>query len=130
MEISLATERLIQRLGLPRRSSYIPLLGIDGQQSVRTKGITSITLTSHFDSNFKCTFSVHILLKLTSSLSSTTIKPYSWKHLKGLQLADPCFHTPGSIDMILGADVYGQFIEEGIVKGLIDSPIAQRTKLG
>lgn len=37
---------------------------------------------------------------------------------------------PGSIDIILGADVYGQIIEEGIIKGDKNSLIAQLTKLG
>ena len=47
-----------------------------------------------------------------------------------MQLADSHFHILGKIDMILGADIYGQLIEEGIVKGPVNSPIAQRTKLG
>jgi len=34
------------------------------------------------------------------------------------------------IDIILGADVYPQIIDDGIVKGDAQSPIAQRTKLG
>jgi len=50
--------------------------------------------------------------------------------LEGLQLADPSFSKPGPIDIILGADVYGQLIEEGVIKGPINSPIAQKTKFG
>ncbi|XP_024882548.1 uncharacterized protein LOC112461517, partial [Temnothorax curvispinosus] len=44
--------------------------------------------------------------------------------------AHPKFTVPGSIDVILGADIYSNLIEEGIVKGAVDTPLAQCTKLG
>ncbi|KYQ60106.1 hypothetical protein ALC60_00846 [Trachymyrmex zeteki] len=53
-----------------------------------------------------------------------------WPHLNGLQLADSEFYRPGSIDLVLGADVYGAIILEGLIKGSLKSPIAQRTVFG
>lgn len=129
-EVSLITERLVQRLRLPRGHSHLPLIGIGAQKSVQAKGSTSITFTSHFESDFKCTCYPHILPKLTTSIPSGVIESRTWRHLENLQLADPGFNNPTPIDVILGADVYGQLIEEGMVKGLIDTPIAQQTKLG
>lgn len=55
---------------------------------------------------------------------------YSWPHLHGLQLADPDFLTPSPIDLILGADSYGLFIQSDIIKGSEEEPIAQRTIFG
>jgi hypothetical protein len=54
----------------------------------------------------------------------------SWPHLEGLQLADPKFFLPGSVDLILGADVYGSLLENRLRKGSEGSPVAQETKLG
>lgn len=72
----------------------------------------------------------HILPKLTDTIPSIKIEQSNWPHLEGLQLADKDFTSPNSIDIILGADVYGQIIESGLVKGDKNSPIAQKTKLG
>lgn len=71
-----------------------------------------------------------MLPSLTSSLPSSDFSKESWPHLKGLQLADPQFASPGSIDIILGADFYDQIIQKGLVKGQANTPIAQCTTLG
>lgn len=44
--------------------------------------------------------------------------------------ADPSFGRTGRIDGLLGADVWGAIINEGIVRGSIHEPFAQHTKLG
>ncbi|XP_011883580.1 PREDICTED: uncharacterized protein LOC105570749, partial [Vollenhovia emeryi] len=124
-EISIITERVVQRLQLPRSPSSLSLIGISAQKSNKTRGLISFTLKPHFDSNIEYLVSAHILPKLTSSIPSTQLDKASWPHLSELKLADPEFAKPGSIDLILGADVYGQIIEEGIIKGASNTPIAQ-----
>lgn len=129
-EISLISERLAQVLQLPRKRSSIPLVGIGGKKSNKTRGIVSIKIRPHFTSTPECAMTAHILPKLTGSIPSINIERRSWPHLQGLQLADKDFTSPQSIDIILGADVYGQIIESGLVKGDKNSSIAQKTKLG
>ena len=36
-----------------------------------------------------------------------------WKYLKGLHLADPDFYVPGSVDLLLGADLFGIIMWHG-----------------
>lgn len=122
-EISLISERLVQRLRLSRNKSNIQLIGIGGYKSNSTNGVTSFGLKSINRDNFECTITAHILPKLTSSIPSIQIGNQSWTHLKGLTLADPEFLTRGSIDLILGADVYNQIIDNGL-KGPEGTPIA------
>ncbi|XP_039306359.1 uncharacterized protein LOC120358020 [Solenopsis invicta] len=129
-EVSLITERLVQRLRLPRTRSHIPLIGIGGVASNRTKGMTSFSIKPHFKSSFQCSIAAHILPKLTSTIPSVSLKNHGWSHLDGIQLADPNYLAPGSIDVILGADVFGQIIQNGIRKGSNNAPMAQATKLG
>ncbi|XP_024889769.1 uncharacterized protein LOC112466111 [Temnothorax curvispinosus] len=129
-EISLITERLVQRLRLPRKHSIIPLIGIGAQKARQTRGVVTFKMKPHFESEYECFIDAHILPKLTTSLPSKLCDSSTWIHLIGLQYADPDFTIPGSIDIILGADIYGIILEEGIIKGALDTPIAQRTKLG
>jgi len=128
-EISLVTERLVQQLRLTRRKSSIQIIGI-GQLSNKTKGIVNLHLKPHFTSDVEEIISAHILNKLTTLLPLTRVTERSWPHLRGIELADPRFSVPGSIDIILGADIYGQIIQKGILRGPSNSPIAQNTVFG
>ncbi|XP_018316899.1 uncharacterized protein, partial [Mycetomoellerius zeteki] len=129
-ELTLISEHLVQVLRLPRKNSFISLIGVGGKGANRTKGITSFKVKSRFDSTTEIHMSAHILANLTSSLPSVQVPVQNWPHLKGLDLADHCFMTPGPVDIIIGADFYSQIIEDGLIKGDATSPIAQLTKFG
>ncbi|UYV63170.1 hypothetical protein LAZ67_2003340, partial [Cordylochernes scorpioides] len=53
-----------------------------------------------------------------------------WPHLSNLKLADPEFYIPRPIDIIIGADLYLDLIEPGLIKGPRDAPSAMNSKLG
>lgn len=53
-----------------------------------------------------------------------------WDHIHGLELADPSHMKAGSIDILIGAEIYGEIILHGLRKGPRGTPIAQQTKLG
>ncbi|CAH0721450.1 unnamed protein product, partial [Brenthis ino] len=50
-----------------------------------------------------------------------------WVHLEQLQLADPGYATPGKIDILLGADVYSEILQNNMVKHPEGNLIAQLT---
>jgi len=115
---------------MSRKHSSIPLIGVGALTLNKTKGLIEFQIQPHFESSFNIKVTAHVLNKLTASIPSRLIDPSSWVHLQNLQVADPRYFSPRAVDLILGADVYSQIIEKGIVKGLSDCPIAQRTKLG
>jgi len=53
-----------------------------------------------------------------------------WPHLNGLSLADPDPAGSDPIELIIGADLFGSLILDGVRKGAADEPIAQNTVLG
>ena len=56
---------------------------------------------------------------------------YEMPHLMGLHLADPSFHVPGRIDVLLGADIYPQImVKQSMVTGALTDPAAQPTIFG
>ncbi|XP_072761231.1 uncharacterized protein [Anoplolepis gracilipes] len=114
-EISLISEYLVQLLHLPRSHSSISLIGIGGKKANTTKGSTEFRIRSRFDAITEIPITAHILSKLTTSLPSTNTQNQTWPHLEGLSLADYNYAIPGSVDIILGADVYSQIIEDGLV---------------
>lgn len=54
----------------------------------------------------------------------------NWPHLNGLQLADPHYYEANPLDILIGADLYGQLLIPEIRKGRPGSPVAQNTHLG
>ena len=48
-----------------------------------------------------------VLHKITSNIPSCSV-PFNknWKHLSNVTLADPEFRVPGSMDIVLGVDVF------------------------
>ena len=63
---------------------------------------------AHLDNKGK----IVLLEALTLSKIMSTLPQHSfsldpkWKHLDGLQLADPELSTPGNVDLLLGADIF------------------------
>lgn len=71
-----------------------------------------------------------MLKDLTNTLPGSEIKLQGPEILDSLQLADPNFHEPGKIDVLLGADVYEDIMLHGLIKGINGLPMAQQTELG
>ena len=69
---------------------------------------------------------------VTNDLPAQEIAPVDQlPHLSGLGLADPSFHTPGRIDILLGADVYPQLmLKQPMATGSIHDAAAQQTIFG
>ncbi|XP_036335372.1 uncharacterized protein LOC118745803 [Rhagoletis pomonella] len=98
---SLVTERCVQQLRLPSRSSAILITGIGSTPSGRTKGEVLLTIAS---SQLQPSYVINALVlpKITSDLPTTCVSVADWQHIKGLALADPHFATPGPIDILIG----------------------------
>ena len=71
---------------------------------------------------------VLVLPKVTTKMPDSPVDSISeWKHLTGLDLADPEFGTPGREDVLLRADYYGEILLHGRRLGPRGTPFAQKT---
>ncbi|XP_029176332.1 uncharacterized protein LOC114944532 [Nylanderia fulva] len=71
-----------------------------------------------------------VLPKLTIYAGGYNGGGQNWSHLQGLELADPDYRSADPVDILLGADVYGSILCQGLKKGNRHEPIAQQTTLG
>lgn len=129
-ELSFVTEELVQRVQLPRRAASIPLLGIGGTYSGRTRGSVVIQLRSLTDAASHCQIQAFVLPRLTAKLPSYSVRSPSWPHIAGLQLADPDYSVAGPVQVIIGADHYHAVMRPGLIPGDASSPTAQQTIFG
>lgn len=129
-ELSFISENLVRHLQLKRTQASIPLLGIGGTYSGKTRGAVRLHLQSIHDVTARCTISAYLLNKLTTRLPTSPSVENTWPHLQGILLADPDFLKSSPVDIIIGADWYGHIIEPEIVKGNALSPVAQKSIFG
>ena len=129
-EISFISEKVAQLLRIPRKPTKVTITSIGAKEAETARISTRAMLRSLVNPQFEIKFEALVLSRLTSKLPAKEIVSIDKRLFTDLQLADPCFLVPDSIDIILGADVYGQLLREGL-KTSVDSPlIAQNTALG
>lgn len=127
-QASFVTEATAQYLGLKKTSVRGYISGLDGNRNVSTRGMTTLTFSSIYDETMKISVEVYVLKSITSFLPSKKMVSVEW--VGDLPLADPHYYAPNKIDILLGADIYGQVIQEGIRKGSAGNLVAQNTSLG
>ncbi|XP_071578665.1 uncharacterized protein [Temnothorax nylanderi] len=126
---TLMTESLAQCLRLPKLRRAVFVTGIGETQSVvRHAAHITITPASHDGPAYSTT--ALILPSLTKYIPSRVETACQWKHITGLNLADSEPMSSDPIDVIIGADLFGMLVLDGVRKGSIHEPTAQNTTLG
>lgn len=126
---SFISEATAHKLQIRRKPIEGHVTGVD-QMSASIKFATNLEITSRVDANFKTTCTAYVVKQVTDILPTQRVNRDQWPHLRHLTLADPTYHKPGSIDMLLGVNVYTEILMSGIIRGEPGSPIAQQSKLG
>ena len=104
-------------------------MGVGSVKSI-TKGSADLMVRSRINIQAAFKVNVFIMTKLTSYIPMCHKKITDWPHIFSLPLADPHFESDAEIDLILGVDTFPFIIEEGVVKGPVDAPVAQKTSFG
>ncbi|XP_048488764.1 uncharacterized protein LOC125491267 [Plutella xylostella] len=129
-QASFISERATQILKLKRTPSYGNVTGVGSTQTTISHAVQLQILSRH-NQEFCLDINAYVLsTQLTSKLPSKSLTKKQWPHLEKLNLADPNYHTPGHIDMLLGVEVYQEIVKNNLVKGPPGTPTAQETDLG
>ncbi len=130
-EASFITERLAQQLCLSRRRG--PMITCIGETTphIRPKGLVDIGVTDVHQTSKVHSVQDLVLSKITSKTPACPISEnQNWKHLTGLSFADPEYGTPGSVDLLLGAEVFSRVVLHGRRFGPSGTPSAFKTQFG
>lgn len=128
-QASFITEDAAQILSKPREKIRAEITGLGNGEPKVCKYKIHIELLPRFPSHFKLHLDVLILSKLTQTLPSINFDKQNTDNLQNHMIADPTFNKPGPVDVILGAEVYGKIISEGMFKSK-NGLLGQNTELG
>lgn len=130
----LMRESCVQRFGLQRKRVSVPIRGIGGTQAGTSTSMVSVRIKSCIDTTLAFDVSALVLRSLTGCLPSYNVAVANRPNFCGLKLADPTYYAPGDVDMVLGADIYGSLLLDGVIAGSTEAscvrPTAQNTALG
>lgn len=127
---ALITEACVRRLGLEKRKCHVIIRGISSAKACTAKAKVTLNITSMHSSE-GLQVEALVVPKCTEDLPSYPCNPpTAWSHIDGLKLADPNYHAPAAIDILLGGDVTASLMRDGIKHGPRMTPVAQNTIFG
>ncbi|XP_055923745.1 uncharacterized protein LOC129954096 [Eupeodes corollae] len=124
------SEYAVQQLHLQRTWLFMPVTGVGGTSVGKSTGLVDISVSSLRDPDFNINCRALILPHLGPLMPTLRLDTKQFGEFMDLELADPDFCEPGSIDVILGADVYGSLLYGEILQSSAGAPVAQHTHLG
>lgn len=104
--------------------------GVGKSDAGCTRGAVTLAMTSTVDPTFKFSVTDIILQHLTNFVPWTDMDNRSWPQFSGIALADPDSYQAGRIDLLIGANVFGSLLADGLIPSSNNSPFAQNTRLG
>ena len=129
-EATLISERAVQSLRLRRQKTKIKITGIGDKCSGVANFTVRILLGSCEGKSEFIKARAIVLPALTSYSRTPNFKHSAFSHLQGLTFADGDSSTHDRVDLIVGADLYGSILLEGLRRGSASEPIAQNTIFG
>jgi len=122
------SRELCERLGLPQQRTDTIIDGVNSISST-SQNETTATIYSRFN-KYQETLPFLIIDKVTNKIPAVAVDVDSFQIPSNIKLADPTFHLPGKIDLILGSEVFWRLLCIGQIQISKTKPTFQKTKLG
>lgn len=126
---TIVTEKLVQSLRLSKMRRAIRISGV-GDNATPVRHAVHLTISPAFAPAPTLSTTALVLRTLTRYAPHRTSDSYRWNHIADLQLADDDPLSSDPIDLLIGADLYGSLLLDGVRKGSENQPTAQRSILG
>ncbi|XP_071581069.1 uncharacterized protein [Temnothorax nylanderi] len=126
---TLISENIAQRLRLAKVKQTTRITGIGESQSL-LHSAAHICVTASFGDKPAFSTTAYIVTSLSKYAPNRVQSTSQWAHISDLTLADRNPMSSDPIDVIIGADLYGMLILDGVRKGNASEPIAQNTVFG
>lgn len=123
------SQRVLQFLGLKPHASSMSISGIGQSQAPKPLGEINFQFGSRVDTSFSMTINAIVLPVITNVLPAIDVR-VSPQLVDQLELADPTYGSPGTIDILLSAHVFASLTLPSVRKAEASPTVALQTKLG
>ncbi|XP_039451880.1 uncharacterized protein LOC120430829 [Culex pipiens pallens] len=127
-QANLISKSMVESLGLKQFPSNVSVAGIDNTKTHASTGsvVQLRSRYSSFSANVKCL----VTERVTADLPTSAVNVRNWELPPGVQLADPSFHQPGKVDLLLGNQLFLKLLLPGEVQLSEHLPMLRETQLG
>lgn len=122
------SERLAQQLRLRRTRVQKPLYGV-GSVALTASSTVTTTVKSR-NSFYSSTVEFLVLTNVTADYPPQSVDVQPWNIPSDVMLADPEFNQLGKIDLLLGAEIFAELLDQGQLKLAPNLPKLFETKFG
>lgn len=122
------TSNFAERLGLPKSRVNMKLKGIENLQSSISLSISTQIKSRYDNSSLQLKFLV--FQEISENMPGLPIDKKILDIPESMFLADPTFHEPGKIDILIGAEYFYQLLRTGQIRIPGQSAVFQETNLG
>ena len=130
--MSVVSKRVTKALQLRPTNEWVTLTGIEGPNLSTPRPTAWFTVSSELTGDWHSSIQAAVLPKVTADLPSRHLQEVKeLPHLKDLvPLADPFFHVPKRVDLLLDVDVLDEILLPERITGPKGTPSAWKTVLG
>ncbi|XP_024891843.1 uncharacterized protein LOC112467443, partial [Temnothorax curvispinosus] len=129
-QLNFISENCMQRGGFGRTKGRTVVLAVNDTKAAATRGSTSLVIQVQGNGNTRVPIEATILPRISAQLPSSQVEQRAWKHIEGLKLADPRYHRPGPIDILIGAEIFTSLLRDGRRVGKKGEPDAFNSIFG
>ena len=129
--ISVLSSRMMAQLQLQKTEDWMTVSGVESQTNSPARPTANLTISSFSNTGWSTSVKVVVLPKVTVDLPRHDLSAVKrMPHLQGLSLADPQFHQPRRVDLILDSDIFDEILLPKKIEGPPATPSAWETRLG
>ncbi len=129
--LSIISSHATRMLALSRRGGSVCIQGVGSATHTSSSPLSTVTLSPVHNTGWQREITVAVLNKVTRDLpmqGASSVRSLS--HIKELKLADNQFDSPGTIDILLGQDIWQELFLPGEASGPPGTPMAWLTVFG
>ncbi|XP_055522606.1 uncharacterized protein LOC129716796 [Wyeomyia smithii] len=129
-QVSFISESFCNELGLEMMDADMDLEGISSTPAHADKCVQIIIASRCTD--YRTSVPCMVLERITKTLPAKPADIDGWSIPESIKLADPLFHRPGKINILIGNELFFQLLEPGKISLSSDDnlPTLQNTKFG
>lgn len=119
---------MVDLLGVDDFHANVSIVSVDGMQARSNRGV-AVQLRSRY---IDCRINVQCFVtqRVTSDLPTSNVDIRSWEIPAGVHLADPGFHSPEQVEMLIGNQWFLRLLMSGKMQLAEDLPKLCETKIG
>lgn len=130
-QTSFITNDIFKQLSCPSQKRYMPITGIGHTKTQVTRRV-KLKVNSRIERDYSVEGTFAILDKITCHLPQVPVDKakFMTSAISRLDLADDEFYTPAPVDVLIGADLYFDIMEPGLMRLGNHLPTLVQTHLG